>query len=113
MSDINTAILAERIRSKRGNTSLRETAAQIGGISIATLSRMEQGRETNTANFHKVCDWLEISPEVFRTSSNEEVPEVDHKEEILYHLRADQELTPEVSQALQKMIELAYTQPPK
>ncbi len=112
MSDINTAVLAERIRSKRGNASLREIAAQIGDISIATLSRMEQGRETNTSNFYKVCDWLEISPEVFRTSSSEEVPEVDHKEEILYHLRADQELTREVSQALQKMIELAYrTQP--
>lgn len=111
MSDINTIELAKQVRARRGNISLREAAKKIGGISIATLSRIEQGRDANTSNYLKICDWLEVPSETFRTNSSEVTPIVDHKKEILYHLRADRDLSKDVSDALQKMIELAYVHP--
>lgn len=111
MSDINTAALAKQVRSKRGNTSLRELAKEVGDISIATLSRIEQGKDVSTSNFFKICDWLQTSADAFRSSSEISPKLIDHKEIILYHLRADRELNTEVSDALQKMIELAYINP--
>ena len=110
MSEIDTSSFARRVREKRGRTSLREAAAEIGDISIATLSRIEQGRDTNANTYLKICTWLGVSPQTFYTTEDEHPNRIeDHQDKILYHLRADRKLEPEVSEALQKMIELAYS----
>ena len=43
-STLNTELLATMLKDKRGNKGLRAIAQEIGGVSFATLSRIEQGR---------------------------------------------------------------------
>lgn len=106
MSQIDIQRFSQLIRQKRGSKNLRDTAKEIGDVSLSTLSRVEQGKLPDLSTFLKICAWLEMSPNDFAPefqNSHE-----DHREKILYHLRADNALSPEVADALQKFIELAY-----
>ncbi|MBI1183587.1 helix-turn-helix domain-containing protein [bacterium] len=104
MNSIDIDKLAEMIRQKRNNRNLRETAAEIGDISISTLSRVEQGRVPDINTFFTLCTWLRVNPNDFSNMKVGDSP----KEQILYHLRADNTLPPNVNEALVAMIELAY-----
>ncbi len=54
------------VRTRRGERSLREAAAEIGTISPATLLRLEQEEvRPDLPNFLRICDWLQASPGVF------------------------------------------------
>ena len=110
MATIDIEKLAQLVKSKRGNRNLREVATEIksevGEVSISTLSRIEQGKIPDLSTYMKICEWLEVSPNEF--TSNKKKKDKSHKAEIFFHLRADQSLSPEVSEALSKMIEIAY-----
>jgi len=110
MATIDIDKLAQLVKSKRGSKNLREIALEIknevGEVSISTLSRIEQGKLPDLSTYMKICEWLNVSPEEF--TLNLEKKEKTHKEEIFFHLRADQSLSPEVSETLTKMIEIAY-----
>ena len=58
MSTINSDLLASMIKSKRKTLGLRATASEIGGVSAATLSRIEQGKIPDVETFIKICRWL-------------------------------------------------------
>jgi len=111
MATIDIEKLAQLVKSKRGSRNLREIATEIKNevgeeVSISTLSRIEQGKIPDLSTYMKICEWLNVSPNEF--SLNDEKKEKSHKEEIFFHLRADQSLSPEISEALSKMIEIAY-----
>lgn len=53
--------LCQLLATKRAGRGLRETAKEIG-ISSATLSRVERGKEPSLLNFVKLCKWLEVDP---------------------------------------------------
>lgn len=53
--------LSLKLRQKRGNRGIREVANEIG-ISHATLSRIESGKQPDLETFTKICKWLEIDP---------------------------------------------------
>jgi len=102
MPNIDTRKLAEMIRSKRGERGLREIAKEID-VSSSTLSRIEQGNLPDIETYVKLCRWLEVSTEFF-TENAEDTTE----KKIVAHLRADKALSKETSEALIKMIKLAY-----
>ena len=106
-SELNTSLLAGMLKAKRGNTGLRDTAKEIGDISPATLSRIEQGKLPDVETFIKICKWLEVTTETFIVSNNE-AKSVSSKDKILAHLRADRELDPETMNVLSKVIDMAY-----
>lgn len=106
MASIDIEKFAQLVKAKRGKRNLRDIAEEIGGVSISTLSRIAQGKIPDLSTYMKICDWLEVSSEEF--ALNPSSKEKDHKEEIFFHLRADRSLSPDVSEALTKMIELAY-----
>ncbi|WCO01322.1 helix-turn-helix domain-containing protein [Psychroserpens ponticola] len=106
-SELNTSLLAGMLKAKRGSTGLRNTAAQIGDISSATLSRIEQGKLPDVETFIKICKWLEVTTETF-IISNTKTKNVSSKDKILAHLRADRELDPETMKMLTQVIDLAY-----
>lgn len=109
MSTIDIEKLATHIRRKRGSMNLRDTAEAIGDVSISTLSRIDQGKIPDLSTFMKICQWLETSPEEFAPGFQKlDEEEQNHREAILYHLRADSSLSEDVAIALQKMIEVAY-----
>ena len=109
--DVNTSLLATKLKNKRGNRGLRELAKEIGGVSASTLSRIEQGKLPDLERFFKICKWLEVKPETFMNDvTNIELSEAEEKiqEKIAVHLRADKTLSKETAEALIKMINLAY-----
>lgn len=50
-STLNTELLAGMLKNKRGNKGLRAVADEIGGVSFATLSRIEQGKVPDVDTF--------------------------------------------------------------
>lgn len=103
MPNIDTRKLSEMIRSKRGEKGLREVAKEIGDVSSSTLSRIEQGNLPDIDTYVRLCQWLEVSTEFFTENS-----EASNEKRIVAHLRADNALPKETSEALIKMIKLAY-----
>lgn len=110
METIDIEKLSQMLKNKRGNRNLREVAEEIknevGVVSISTLSRIEQGKIPDLATYMKLCEWLNVSPEEFTFRKKKE--EESKMEKIFSHIRSDQSLPSEVSDALTKMIELAY-----
>lgn len=107
MTSLNYDLLAGMIKEKRGNKGLRETSLEIGGVSPATLSRIEQGKVPDVDTFIKICKWLNTPTDTFIINSS--VSNVkSNKEHIVAHLRAERELKPSTIQMLLEMIDMAY-----
>lgn len=102
---VDSEKLSTFVKTKRGSKKLTEAAEEIGDISIATISRIENGRLPDLSTFFKICDWLEMPPNTFYYSQGETS---SRQSEILTHLRADRNLKPDVADALARMIEFAY-----
>lgn len=106
-STLNNELLAGMLKEKRGDKGLRAVATEIGGVSAATLSRIEQGKVPDVDTFIKICNWLGTTTDTF-IIGNENAGVKSNREHIVAHLRADRELDPATVQALLKMIEMAY-----
>src|SRR5262249_738286 len=105
MQSININALAKAIKSKRGDRGLRETAKEIGEVSVSTLARVENGNLPDIDTYIRVCKWLEVSIDFFTTG----MKEIDSKKSVVVaNLRADKTLPKEIAEALIKMISLAY-----
>lgn len=90
------------IRERRGAQGVRTAAAEVG-VSPATLSRVENGKQPDLETFEKLCQWLGISPaDVLRTN----LPEATQSTERLAtaHLKASRQISPALAEALGEMI---------
>ncbi|WP_051878614.1 helix-turn-helix domain-containing protein [Chryseobacterium sp. FH1] len=105
-STLDTELLAGMLKTKRGTQGLRAIAEEIGSVSFATLSRIEQGRIPDVDTFIRICKWLEVSTETFILSSSTKA--VSSKDRIVAHLRAEKELSKEHVNMILNMIDLAY-----
>lgn len=104
---LNTELLASKLKNKRADKGLRSIAQEIGGVSFATLSRIEQGKVPDVDTFIRICKWLEETTDTFiigdlnkKTNST--------KDQVVAHLRAERELSKDVASMLFKMIDVAY-----
>ena len=107
-STLNTELLSSMIKTKRGKTGLRQTAEEIGGVSTATLSRIEQGNLPDVDTFIRLCHWLGESAETFVLLDENEQSSPNNKDRIIAHLRSDAQLKPETVKMLLNVIEIAY-----
>jgi transcriptional regulator with XRE-family HTH domain len=105
MQSLNTNLLSEMIKSKRGKRGLREISQEIGGISVSTLSRVENGNLPDIETYIRICKWLDVSTDYF---AGEDVDVSKKQQVVVANLRADKTLPPELAEALIKMINLAY-----
>lgn len=55
---------ADAVKAKRGNVGLRKVTGE-AGVSPATLSRIERGKDFTIAVFTKICAWLGKEPGEF------------------------------------------------
>ena len=107
-STLNSALLAEMVKTKRGDKGLRAAASEIGEVSAATLSRIEQGKLPDIDTFLRICKWLDVSADTFSDNTNPIGP-ASSRDLVVTHLRADRTLNPDVITMLVKMIEVAYS----
>lgn len=109
-TNLNTDLLATMLKAKRGKNGLRIVAEEIGDVSVATLSRIEQGKIPDVDTFIKLCRWLEVSTDTFVLHDEQPTNSTDSNEQaIVAHLRADRELDAETVQMLVKLVNLAYS----
>ncbi len=106
-STLNTELLASMLKNKRGEKGLRAIAIEIGDVSAATISRIEQGKIPDVDTFIKICKWLEVTTDNFIIGSKKSKP-ISNKEQVLAHLRADKELKKDTVNMLIQMIDMAY-----
>jgi len=108
-TSLNTQLLSSMIKNKRGTKGLREVANEITGISAATLSRIEQGNLPDVETFILLCDWLEVSTDVFINGQKFDTRDLTEKDLLVCQLRASNELDNETIDAMVTMINLAFT----
>ncbi|WP_321480137.1 helix-turn-helix transcriptional regulator [uncultured Bacteroides sp.] len=106
-STLNTELLSSMLKDKRGKKGLRTVAEEIGGVSYATLSRIEQGRIPDVDTFVKICKWLEVSTDTFIVDA-ENLGTVSTKDVVIAHLRSEKTLSKETVDMLIKMVDIAY-----
>lgn len=102
--------LAAMVIAKRDSRGLRATAAEIGGVSASTLSRIEQGKVPDLDTFLRLCRWLGVSADEFADSPASPAPgdNGQRADIIAAHLRADRTLDRATARALERMVRLAY-----
>jgi transcriptional regulator with XRE-family HTH domain len=106
---LNSELLASAIKTKRGKMGLRDTAIQIGGISPATLSRVELGNLPDVETFIKICNWLGVSTETFIVDAKASKTQLSEKDKIVFQLRSSKELDPDTISAMVAMVDVAFT----
>ena len=95
------------VRAKRADKGLREVAAEIGGVSPSTLSRVENGRMPDMETFLRLCDWLAVAPAEF-FSADASLPDKTPAQSIEIQLRADKNLDPATANALATIVRATY-----
>lgn len=104
--DLNTDRLANLVREKRGKKSLRDVVPEIGDISTATLSRVENGKMPDMETFLILCNWLNVPPSGFFGSADDEIQPIDTPEAIAIALRKT--LDPAAANVLSVLVKAAY-----
>lgn len=100
MSGTNLKNIGLKIKEKRGVAGLRETAKEIG-ISLATLSRIENGKVPDLDTFGKLCKWLELDPaDMMGLQPKKE----NQSQQVKVHFKKDDAVSVETAQALATMI---------
>lgn len=108
-STLNTELLASMIKSRRGKKGLRDTATEIGDISAATLSRVEQGNLPDVETFIRLCKWLKVSADTFVSGKKNTIVDVSEKDKLVYQLRSSRELDTDTINAMVAMVDMAFT----
>ena len=108
-STLNTELFSSAIKSKRAKKGLRETAEEIGNISAATLSRIEQGKLPDIETYIRICKWLNVSSDNFVSGKKSSLSELSEKERIVYQLRSSRELDADTINAMVGMVDMAFT----
>jgi transcriptional regulator with XRE-family HTH domain len=97
--------LGTMLRTQRGSRNIRDIAKEIG-VSPATLTRVEAGRQPDIDTFQKICSWLKINPAEFLDVSDEVAgaKQEPASPAAAVHFRADKELTPSAASDLANLI---------
>ncbi len=103
---LNTMKLREAVINKRGTRTMREVIDEIPGVSLTTLSRVENGIRPNLNSFLNLCTWLGCHPCEFIETDSADASNT------LLRLRASATLgtDAEMAQALRGILRAVYPQ---
>lgn len=107
-SSVDVNRLSAMVKAKRANRPLRAVADEIGGVTASTLSRIERGNAPDLESFMRLCQWLGVSADDFRSEVPETVEPMTMPDVIEANLRADKILPTDAVDALSQMIRFAY-----
>ena len=95
--------LSLRIKQKRGGRGIREVAREIG-VSPATLSRIETGKQPDICTFKAICKWLHVDPSSLLGMQTPSGVPNDMAASVQAHFRAHKAMSPETAQNLANLI---------
>lgn len=107
MSTPNRPQLGPTLRTarRRQHMSLRDLADLIG-VSVNTLSRVERGQMPDLKNYQRIVEWLDVPADTF-LETDEQGASPDTLDLVLRHFRSDAALTPQaVEQLTSTVIEM-------
>lgn len=107
-SQLDMDLFTAYLKARRNTIGLREAVQEIGDISPATLSRIENGRIPDMDVFLRLCDWIGVPAETFLRREDEPINVAKTTEVIEAHLRADRNLDSDTAEAIAKMVKAAY-----
>ena len=108
-SSVDITRFAAMVKAKRANRPLRVVAAEVGGVTASTLSRIERENAPDLESFMRLCGWLGVSADAFRPPAlSETVTALSMPDKIEANLRADRILPTDAVEALSQMIRFAY-----
>jgi len=108
-SSVDVNRLSAMVKAKRANRPLRVVADEIRGVTASTLSRIERGNAPDLESFMRLCQWLSVSADDFRSSVPVEAGEPMAMPDVIEaNLRADKILPTDAVDALSQMIRFAY-----
>jgi transcriptional regulator with XRE-family HTH domain len=97
--------LDEKRRSRQ--LSWRQVAKQ-SGVSPSTLTRLAQGKRPDVDGFAALVSWLGVSADFFLRTDGKADDQPEPMVVISAHLRAQKDLSPESTEALEDIIRAAY-----
>lgn len=104
MGNISIEQLGPLLKERRGSRGIREVAAVIG-ISPATLSRIETGKQPDLGTFSKVCQWLGLDAgEVLGCALPRSSAQGYSLGSSAAHFRADKAMSPDTARHLSELI---------
>ena len=105
MAQVRLSQIGTLVKERRGAQRVRAAAKEIG-VSAATLSRVENGKQPDLLTFEKLCRWLQMSPSEFLDVGDSDADERSPTAPATAtaHLRAKRDISPELAQALGHMI---------
>lgn len=95
--------LSLKVKQKRGGMGIRAAAKEIG-ISPATLSRIETGKQPDLRSFKLLCEWLNIDPSTALGVRTKVGAPSSQVAPIQAHFRADKAISPSTAQHLANLI---------
>lgn len=95
--------LSLKVKQKRGGMGIRAAAKEIG-ISPATLSRIETGKQPDLRSFKLLCEWLNIDPSTALGLKNRLGTKSTQVAPIQAHFRADKAMSPSTAHHLADLI---------
>jgi transcriptional regulator with XRE-family HTH domain len=93
--------LGLKVKQQRGGRGIREVAAEIG-ISAATLSRVETGKQPDLKTFTLICKWLGVDPNTVLGITNASTTTTLSMPQA--HFRADKTMSTDTIQELAQLI---------
>lgn len=85
-----------------------KAVAEQAGVSASTLTRIAQGRRPDVDTLASLCRWSGLKADDF--IDHEDAAQPEPLAQIVGHLRADKNITPEGAAAIEVMIKAAYEQ---
>ncbi len=86
--------------------SLRDLADLIG-VSVNTLSRVERGQMPDLKNYQRIVEWLDVPADTF-LETDEQGASPDTLDLVLRHFRSDAALTPQAVEQLTSTVMEMY-----
>lgn len=87
-----------------------KAVAESAQVSASTLTRIAQGKRPDVDTLAALCKWSGLSADKFIEYSEVSRSKPEPIAEIVGHLRADKNLSPEGAKAIEVMIRAAYEQ---
>lgn len=104
LNRFNRELFAERVRSRRGERTLRDVAGELE-LGIATLSRIENRKLPDVETFARLCQWMGDNPAIYLYPDDPAAEDA-----VTVQLRAAQAMSMGTSAALMELARAFYAE---
>lgn len=95
---------------RQGKRLTWKKVAEEAGVSASTLTRIAQGKRPDVDTLAALCTWSGLNADDFIGREPGPAVQLEPLAQVVAHLRADPNLTPDGARAIETLIRTAYEQ---